>query len=214
MTANRHRAERGSSILEFSLCLLVLAPALLGMFTVGMNLNRNLQVMQLGRDAGHMFVRGVDFSQDRNQRLLARLGRELKMVRSGTADEPDGNGGAVIILTKIHVPTLAECTAAGLTAPDCVNIGIPTIAQRVVIGNAGLFASSFGAPASGNFHSGGGCQNVDILVKPELQVTNLAGLPPIPGGQDAFTSEVYAASPDFDLAGAMTGTGVYARAIF
>ena len=213
MRPRKLSARRGSSILEFSLCLIVLAPALLGMFTVGMNLNRNLQAVQVARDAGHMYVRSVDFSTTSNQKLLVRLARELKIGISGT-DNPNPSGNAVIILSKVHVPTLAECTAAGLTAGDCVNIGLPTLSQRIAVGNQGLFASPFGTPPAAMLRGMGGCTNQDVLRESALRATNTALLPLIPAGQDAYLAEVYAASPDFDLASAMTGTGVYARAIY
>jgi hypothetical protein len=206
--------RRGNSILEFSLCLLVLAPALLGMFTVGMNLNRNLQATQVARDAGHMFVRSVDFSEASNQRLLARLARELRMVQGGTTDTPDPTGPVVVILTKFHVPTVAECAAASLALATCINIDKPVIAQRLVIGNPGLFNSPFGTPEGSFLHSGGGIDNADMLTVGALVAQNQTLLPLIPPGQDAYLAEVYVASPDFDLAGSITGTGVYARAIY
>lgn len=214
MRNRRSTSRRGSSILEFSLCLLVLAPALLGMFTVGMNLNRNLQAVQVARDAGHMFVRSVDFSEAKNQKLLARLAKELKMVTAGTIDTPDPNGQSVIILTKIHVPTAAECAAAGLDPSDCVNVGLPTFTQRIVVGNEDIFSSPFGTPPKIKLKGKGACENKDILEDPALQVQNTSLLPLIPLGQDAYLAEVYVASPDFDLASVMTGTGVYARAIY
>lgn len=213
MKSRKSLSRRGNSIMEFALCLIVLAPALLGMFTVGMNLNRNLQVVQIARDAGHMYVRSMDFSTVSNQKLLVRLARELRIGIPGT-DNPNPSGTAVIILSKVHVPTLAECTAAGLTAGDCVNIGLPTISQRIVVGNVGLFASPFGTPPSGMLHGMGGCNNQDVLRESALRATNTTLLPLIPAGQDAYLAEVYAASPDFDLASSMTGTGVYARAIY
>lgn len=214
MRPRKQSSRQGNSILEFSLCLIVLAPALLGMFTVGMNLNRNLQASQVARDAGHMYVRSVDFSDPKNQRLLARLARELGMVVSGTPDTPNPNGPVVVILTKIHIPTLAECTAAGLTAGDCGNIGQPTIAQRIVVGNKPMYPSPFGTPPEVRLGANGACGNLDILQAPDLRAENLAALPLIPPGQDAFMAEVYVSSPDFDLSGSITGTGVYARAIY
>jgi len=213
-TQSNNAGRRGNTILEFSLCLLVLSPALLGMFTVGMNLNRNLQAIQVARDSGHMFVRSVDFSEEKNQKLLARLSKELRMVQSGTLDTPDPHGGSVIMLTKVHVPTAAECTAAGLNAGQCVNVGIPTITQRIWVGNEALRASVFGTPPKNLLKSKGGIDNKEILTEAVLQVTNVTNLPPIAAGQDAYIAEVFVTSPDFDLAGSITGTGVYARAIY
>jgi hypothetical protein len=210
----RRKSRQGNTILEFSLCLLVLAPALLGMFTVGMNLNRNLQAIQVARDAGHMFVRSVDFSEPKNQQLIARLARELKMVQEGTVDTPDPHGQVVMILTKVHVPTAAECAAAGLDPGDCVNVGLPTMTQRLVIGNEDLFQSHFGTPPKIKLKGKGGCENKDILEDPALRAINTTDLPPIPLGQDAYIAEVYVKSNDFDLAGSITGSGVYARAIY
>jgi hypothetical protein len=214
MRRRRSESRRGSTILEFGLCLLVLAPALLGMFTVGMNLTRNLQAVQVARDAGHMYVRSVDFSEAKNQQLLARLAKELKMVQDGTLDTPNPTGNAVIILTKFHVPNLAECIAAGLDAGDCVNIGVPVIVQRLWTGNEDIFQSPFGTPAKAKLKGKGAVDNKDMLQEVALRATHPEMLPLIPEGQDAYLAEVYVASPDFDLASVMTGTGVYARAIY
>lgn len=215
-----HRSRRygfahgctGNTILEFALCLTVLAPAMLGMFTVGMNLTRNLQAMQVARDAGHMYVRYVDFSAEPKQKVLARLARDLKMIQDGTLDTPDKNGQAVIILTTIYVPTAIECTAAGLQISQCVNIDIPVIMNRVVVGNDKLRESVYGTPHNKYLKSKGNIDKQEALTKSDLRAQNIATLPPLTGGQDAFVAEVYAASPDYDLA--MSGSGVYARAIF
>lgn len=209
---SRNRRRLGNTIVEFALCLTVLAPAMLGMFTVGMNLTRNLQVAQVARDAGHMYVRFVDFSLDNKQKILARLARELKMVQDGTLDTPDKNGQAVIILTTIYVPTVVDCDAAGLPLNKCVNIDIPVIANRIVVGNDKLRESVFGTPPNKFLKSKGNADKPDILTEAALRATNISQLPPLLGSQSAYVSEVYAASPDFDLA--MTGTGVYARAIY
>lgn len=88
----RHSA-RGVSTIEFAFSLLVLVPLFLGTGVTGINMIRTLQTVQLARDAGHMYARGVDFSQTGNQTILVNLGSALGL--SGTA----GQGSAVVILS-------------------------------------------------------------------------------------------------------------------
>jgi hypothetical protein len=85
MKAMRSRIQRrnaGSSTIEFVLVAsLFLVPLLLGLFSVGLGLIRDMQGVQLTRDVGHMWARGVDFSTQANQDLLAtRLAQGLSLV--------------------------------------------------------------------------------------------------------------------------------------
>src|SRR5262247_1891503 len=93
--------RRGVSTLEFAFVLLALIPLLLGTGVVGINMIRTLQTIQLARDAGHMFARGVDFSQPGNKTILVTLGSAL-----GLNATPSASSSVVILsaLTYIDQP--------------------------------------------------------------------------------------------------------------
>src|SRR5450432_3164442 len=78
----------GAATVEFALILLVLVPLLLGTGVVGVNMIRTLQTVQLARDAGHMYARGVDFSQPGNVTILMDLGQSVGLAAgsSGSAE--------------------------------------------------------------------------------------------------------------------------------
>jgi Flp pilus assembly protein TadG len=68
----RKRNEKGNVYIEFVLVAsFFFVPIILGMITVGIAVLRSYQVNQLTRDVGHMMAKGVDFSQQANQNLVA-----------------------------------------------------------------------------------------------------------------------------------------------
>src|ERR1700687_4717074 len=138
--------EKGSQILEFALVTLVLVPFMLGVVVIGLNLGRSVQVAQIDRDAGSMFVRGVDFSQTGNQDILIRLSQGLGMTRTG--------GTGVVILSKITFIPAAACV--GIT--PC-NSDQYVVAQRIVVGNSALRSSSFGPAGSVTLNTYGNVAN-------------------------------------------------------
>ena len=113
---NRQR-QKGNSVIEFALVTVFLVPLLLGTVNVGMNLGRSIQVTQVSRDAGHMYVRWVDFSLAGNQEIIVRLAQGLGMSRT------DGNGR--VTLTKIMFVGQTECEGAGLDVGQCPNYNYP-----------------------------------------------------------------------------------------
>ncbi|MBL8174571.1 MAG: pilus assembly protein [Bryobacterales bacterium] len=138
MSTLRRNSQSGSSLLEFALFSIFLIPLFMGTVTTGMGLGKSIQVSQVSRDAGHMFVRQVDFSQTPNKEMIVRLSRGLNMTLSG------GNG--TVVLTQILMIGPAECTAAGLIGANCTNMYYPVITQRLVVGNSGLYTSAIGNP--------------------------------------------------------------------
>src|SRR5580658_1461175 len=86
--------RRGGATVEFSLVLLVLIPLLLGAGVVGVNMVRTLQTIQLARDAGHMYARGVDFSQPGNQTILLQIGQSVGLATGSS-------GSAVVTLSSL-----------------------------------------------------------------------------------------------------------------
>jgi len=197
MTTARQR--RGAAIIEMALLAFPLMILLFGMSVVGLNLGRHLHVAQICRDAGSMYVRGVDFSQDSNKDILVRLAYPLGLERTS------GNG--VVILSKITFIPQATCTALALN--PC-NGDKHVIMQRLVIGNASLKQSEIGTPYAPLLDAKGLVTN--FMSEPSA----VAHVPFISLSADeyAYVSETYFPSPDFDLLGFQTGSGNYARALF
>ncbi len=141
----KRQARRGVSTIEFAFSLLILVPLILGTGAIGVNMIRTMETIQLARDAGHMFARGVDFSQTGNQTVLTTIGTGLGL--SATA----GSGTAVVILSALTYVDASTCTAGNLAnsngnSPNCANLGLWVFTQRLEIGNNNLRTSNFGAP--------------------------------------------------------------------
>ncbi len=198
--------RRGNALLEFALCMSFLTPLLLGTFNIGMNLGRNLQVTQLSRNIGHMYVRWVDFSQTGSQDLAVRLGVGLNMART--------SGDGIVILSQVTVPSDADCTANNLTGTACANRNVPVIIHRIVFGNSTLQGSAFGSPASSLIQSSGAITPANYLTQTSARATNWANVMTLSAGEVAYISEVYVRSPSWDLPGQYSNTGVYARTIY
>jgi hypothetical protein len=197
------KREKGNTIMEFAICTLFVIPVLLGTFTLGMNLIRAVQVTQVCRDAGHMYVRQVDFSLDANKDIVVRLASGLGLQRTG--------GTGVVILSKITYIGDAQCTAAGLSGAACVNRYQNVITQRLLIGNSSARASSFGTPNSNLIGSNGDVAN--YLTQTSARATGFGSVLTLNAGELAFVSESYFPSPDYDMPG-FSPSGVYARAIY
>jgi hypothetical protein len=138
---------RGVSTIEFAFSLLVLVPLFLGTGVTGINMIRTLQTIQLARDAGHMYARGVDFSQPGNQTILVGLGVNLGL--SATA----GQGTAVVILSELTYVDDNTCAAAGAATGSppvhtgaCTNWNYWVFQQRISMGNTGIRTSNYGSP--------------------------------------------------------------------
>src|ERR1039458_10471924 len=100
----RGASFRGAACIEFAFVSMVLVPLLLGTGAAGINMILTLQTIQVARDAGHMYARGLDFSQPGNQTILGNLGSTLglsttagsgsagdrKSVESGKRGKVDG----------------------------------------------------------------------------------------------------------------------------
>lgn len=182
----RQDARRGAAAVEFALvAVLFLLPLTLGTAAFGMNLIRSIQVTQFNRDACQMFSRGVDFSVAQNQQMLLQLAGNLNITNTG------GNGEVILSTIQCLAPGQAVCT------------------RRLVIGNAGLRSSSFASPrmidAAGN---------VNYSSDPAASANSFLSVLPMTAGDVAYLAETYFRSPDLDITGFRTNTGVYVRAIF
>lgn len=138
--------SRGVSNIEFAFSLLVMVPLLLGTGVMGINMIRALQVVQLARDAGHMYARGIDFALPGNQTVLADLGTDVGL--STTA----GQGNAVVIFSSLTYVDKAACAAVGAVDASgnptaaCTNYTRWVFTQRLTVGNTTVHPSNFGSP--------------------------------------------------------------------
>jgi hypothetical protein len=181
--------RQGSATVEFGLAgSFIFLPLLAGLASVGMSMVMAIQVVGLNRDAGRLFSGGVDFSQTSSQNLLVKIAGGLNITGTG------GNG--VIILSEFDGtgPNQAVCS------------------RRVVVGNASLKNSSYANP-SANLLDGAG--NVTNLSDPSAQVNaSFMSLLPMAQGRVAYMVETYFSTSQYDWTGLLSGTGIYARAIF
>ena len=206
MRSIRRKQRRGNTLIEFALVSVFLVPLLIGTINIGMRLSHTIQTTQVSRDAGHMFVRQVDFSLLPNQDIIVRVAQGLGMTRTG--------GDGVVILTKIMYIGQNECTAGGLTLGECTNYQNPVITQRIVIGNVSQRASDFGTPPSNLVASDGNVAMNDYLTNPAVRATNFGNVLVMQPAELAYVSEAYFATPNWDFPTTWVGTGTYARTIY
>jgi Flp pilus assembly protein TadG len=201
--SQRRKRQRGNELIEFALVATFLLPLLFGTVVIGLNLGRSIQVTPVSRDAGHMYSRGVDFSDAANQRLIERLAQGLNIRVTG--------GTGVVILSTITFIGEAQCTAAGLSTAACTNLNWPVITNRIVIGSASARASAFGTPASSLIASDGDVAN--YMTETSARASGFNAVLALQPGEVAYVAEAYVPSSDFGMPGYET-TGVYSRTVF
>lgn len=136
---------KGVAIVEFSFAMLVLIPLMLGTIGFGIRLVQSIQTVQLARDVGHMYARGLDFSQTGNQTTLTSLGREIGL-------HTDGTGNAVVVFSTLMYVDKNACQGAGKSLDaggnpiGCTNYKQWVFAQRLVIGKSSIHTSNLGSP--------------------------------------------------------------------
>ena len=203
----RNKSLRGVAVVEFAFVVLVLVPMLLGTAVVGVNMVRSLQTIQLGRDAGHMYARGVDFSQIGNKTILATIGSGVGLSTTS------GSGNAEVILSAITYIDKAMCLSDGLPVDaggnpiGCTNLGKWVFTQRLVIGQPSIHASNFGSPLVGGttgvtVDATTGAISLDDQVKKTGDVATFSGVNPysnvagvisgLPSGQLLYIAEAAA----------------------
>jgi hypothetical protein len=201
-------------------------PLLLGTGVVGINMIRTLQTIQLARDAGHMYARGLDFSQPGNQTILGNIGSTLGL--STTA----GSGSAVVILSSLTYVDNNLCSLAGAVDANgnpsgCTNHNKWVFTQRLTIGNPAVRQSNYGSPIS-NGPTGvtldpatGKIVLKDYVLKAGA-VANFSGVNPysvingsavgLPSGQSLFVSE--AGALGFNLSPFVSNAVTYSYGLF
>lgn len=198
-----NNSRKGMAVMEFAMCSVFLVPMLLGIFVFGFRLIRSLQMIQVTRDLGHMYVRGVNF---RNSGPIANA----QTLASGY--NLTSTGSSVVYLSSLKVIQQADCDAANLVpGVACANLGKTVFTEQLTIGNSASGACPFGTPPL----------QADSTVSKANQANNSAavagGFSPIltlNAGETAYLAEMINQTPDLNVPGFSGRPQVYARAIF
>lgn len=208
---SRLRGRRGNTLLEFGMVIVFLTPLLLNSFQIGMTLVKSLQVSQVCRTAGVLFLKYIDLSIPSNQDLVVRTAQGLGLTRTG------GNG--VVILSQVMYIDDAQCTAGGLSLTQCANNKRTVFLKRIVIGNANLVIpstgvtvrSAFGSPSSSILGTDGTITPNNYLTDISAIASNLPSDLVLAGGEFAFIAESVFLAPELDLPGFRSGQPIRAR---
>ncbi len=199
---SKGKEETGSAVVEFAFCCLLLMPLLLGLIAIGFALIRELQVVQVCRDAGHMYAKGVDFSTNPNNRnMLTNLAKELNLTDNSQSP------GVIILTTVLHGGDV-DCQAEGLASP------CDLITNQIKIGDQTIL-SSYGTPKNANYLAGPGNQAQNIPTSLENNWSQTTTGTPSQGasGQVAYVAEVIVRISDLNWTGYI-GTRIRATSIF
>jgi hypothetical protein len=145
-TSTRRKISRGGSTLEFLFISLMLIPLFIGASGIGIDLIRTMQTVQLARDVGHMYAKGVDFSQPGNDTILYQLGSSLGLSSSSSTST------ALVILSNLIYVDQSQCQAVGAwnsgsnMPSGCTNYQKWVFTQRQEFGNTALRNSNTGSP--------------------------------------------------------------------
>jgi hypothetical protein len=200
------KGRRGNTIIEFALVSTVLIPLLLGTVNIGMNMSRSVQVTQLSRDAGHMFVRAVDFSQATNQNLLVRIGQGLGISTTG------GNGR--VTLSRVMNIGETECLAGGREIYQCPNYRQTVITQQIIIGDAQKRPSNFGDVPQALLGTKKEIDADDYLTDYRVRAQGFDQVLELQPGEFGYVSEAYFESEEFQFPGFFDQSQIYSRTIF
>jgi hypothetical protein len=211
------KARRGVAVMEFTFSLLFLIPLLLGIFIFGFKLIRSLEMTQVARDLGAMYLRGVDFRGAGAQQTAQTLAQGYNLTATGTS---------MVILSKVKLITATDCAAANAVAPvvpgsACLNLGKVVFVEQLKVGNPSNGSSAFGTPpvqAAGCTPLGPGTPCIyTVTIKDQgrtasAQTNSFAMV--VKAGELAYVAEMVNLNPDFNIPGLSGGPQVYTRAIF
>ena len=200
----RNENERGNSYIEFVLVAsFFFVPLILGLVTVGISVLRNLQVNEVTRSVGHMMARGVNFSQQANQNIVANdlaSGLGLQANSGNVTGSTSGNG---VLVLSVFENLTASC--------QCPNAGHTVVVDRIVIGNNTLYTSGFGRPAYVDPASG---QVANYASDSGAIADNISNVISISTGGLAYMCEGDFAFRDLGVAGFITNLGAFNRSVF
>jgi hypothetical protein len=206
----------GVAVIEFAFSCAILIPLLLGSFVFGFRLIHSLEMEQVVRDLGHMYIRGVDFRNAGPQANARTLASSFDLTANGTS---------VVVISKIRIVTQADCDANNVTpGMHCTNLGNPVFVEQLMIGNTNLQVngvnaakSAFGTPpvqANKTVTSANQANNSAAQAGVTGTNTGFASILPLNAGEFAYMVEMINATPELNIPGLSGAPQVYARAIF
>jgi hypothetical protein len=208
MTRKALRSQAGVAIVEFTLSLLFLTPLLMGTFVYGFRLIESLQMMQITRDLGHMYIEGINFRNTGPVSNAQTLASGFNLTSTGTS---------VVILSQIQIEQQSNCDAAGILplGTPCANLGKPVYVEQLTIGNTSAGASAFGTPPTTTVNGVTNEVSVADRAGSSLAVANGFGaVLALNAGETAYVAEMVNQTPSLNVPG-LTGTPlVYSRTIF
>ena len=207
MSNPTNRRRRGSSTIEFVLVAsLFLVPLILGLFSVGFGLIRNMNGIQLTRDVGHMWAGGVDFAKQANQDLMAAQLAQGLSIAANSGNVTGGATGRGVVVFSIY-------TNLGNSCPTCTNAGHIVLMRRVVVGNNTVFHSAYGVPLSSAVNAANG-DITNYANDISARADNFTNLMSLNQGEIAYFTESFFTAPDLALPGLFPGLAMYSNAIF
>lgn len=198
------KRERGNSVLEFALVAMPTVLLMLGVVVLGINLGRSVEVAQVARDGGAMFVRGLDFTLAGNQQILVRIAGPLNMQTTG--------GDGLALMSKITFIPDASCgKPTDASYPDCT-AGKSVLMQRVIFGNTSLPGTHY--PTAGNVTLDSQGNVANYAADANAVIGNFAGTLQLKPLEVSYVTEVFFQTPDVNMQGFLNNTGVYSQAFF
>jgi hypothetical protein len=216
----RFSRRRGQAVIEFTLSCMVLIPLLLGAFVYGFRLIHSLEMEQVVRDLGRLYLNNVDFKTPlpggAGQKIAAQLAASFDLTASGTS---------AVVFSRIRVVTQADCDANNVTPGiHCTNLGNPVFVEQIVIGNTSLTAggvniakSVFGTPpllSDKTVSPANQANNSAAAAGSTSGATGFAAVMLLNPGEYAYMVEMRNATPDLNIPGFSGSPQVYARSIF
>jgi hypothetical protein len=195
---------RGVAVIEFTLSLLVMVPLVLGVFVFGFRLIRALQMDQIARDLGHMYVRGVNFRNPGPVQNAQTLASGFNLSSGGTS---------LVILSQVKIAQQADCDAGnpGPAGRPCPNLNLPVYTEQMTIGNTSAGASAFGTPPVLSDFTVSPSNMANGATSVAVGFANVLVLKP---GEIAYVAEMFNQTPELNIPGFSGKPLVYARSIY
>lgn len=198
----RLNKEKGNNILEFALVAMPTVITLFGVVVIGLNLGRSVQVTQICRDAGAMYVRGLDFSQLGNQQVIARLGQSMNLQTSG--------GDGLVILSKV---TFIPDSSCGSSPSSTCTSGKNVLMQRIIFGSTGLSGTHYSTAGTITQDAEGNV--VSYTTDPNAVIANFAtNAFQMRPNETSYLAETYFRTPDLSMPGFQSNPGIYSQVFF
>jgi len=197
-------AESGVAIVEFSLAMVLLTPLLLGTLVYGFSMVRSIEMAQITRDLGHMYVRGINFRDTVPAQNAQTMAAQYSLTSSGSS---------VILLSQVRIATQSDCDAANPTNPgiSCTNLNKPVFVEQVTLGNSAIGSSAFGTPP---LDSGKKVTAANFGNNSAAQAVNFSSVLSLNAGEVAYVAEMMNHTPGVYVAQMPGSNQVYSRSIF